>query len=136
MALHCSALVRDGDQQIGLLREAVSVLERSPARYELARALTDLGAAVRRAAHPSEAREELAASGVRRLKRVMLTGVDSLTPSERRVCEMAAGGLANKQIAQALFLTIKTIEMHLGRSYRKLEIRSRAELPPGLRKEA
>jgi DNA-binding NarL/FixJ family response regulator len=59
-------------------------------------------------------------------------GVEALTTSERRVCEMAASGMANKQIAQALFVTVKTIETHLHRSYQKLDVSSRAQLAAAL----
>jgi DNA-binding CsgD family transcriptional regulator len=51
-----------------------------------------------------------------------------LTPSERRVAALAAQGRSNPQIAQSLFLSLKTVEMHLGRTYRKLGIASRGEL--------
>ena len=60
------------------------------------------------------------------------TGVESLTPSERRVAEMAADNMTNKDIAQALFVTPKTVEVHLSNAYRKLGIRSRRELPAAL----
>ena len=56
------------------------------------------------------------------------TGVESLTASERRVAELAAEGRTNKQIAQALYVTLKTVELHLSNAYRKLGIRSRREL--------
>jgi DNA-binding CsgD family transcriptional regulator len=56
-------------------------------------------------------------------------GADSLTPSERRVVELAAAGGTNREIAQALFVTEKTVETHLGRSFRKLDISSRRQLP-------
>jgi DNA-binding CsgD family transcriptional regulator len=59
----------------------------------------------------------------------MLTGLAALTPSERRVAEMAADNMTNKDIAQALFVTPKTVEVHLSSVYRKLEISSRAQLP-------
>ena len=59
-------------------------------------------------------------------------GVDALTPSERRVAGLAAEGLANAEIAQALFVTVRTVEMHLSAAYRKLEISSRAELSRAL----
>ena len=73
------------------------------------------------------AREELAATGVR-VRRDAQSGVDSLTPSERRIVERAAAGASNREIAQALFVTVKTVEMHLGHAYRKLGISSRNEL--------
>jgi DNA-binding CsgD family transcriptional regulator len=78
------------------------------------------------------ARDELEATGARRTDRALLGGVDALTPSERRVARLAADGLSNREIAQALFLSRKTIEMHLGRAYRKLDIGSRADLGAAL----
>jgi DNA-binding CsgD family transcriptional regulator len=136
------------------LREAVAHLERSPARLELARALVSLGEALRRAGHRTESREplrdgyelarqcgagalaelartELRASGVR-LRREALSGAESLTASERRIAEMAADGASNPEIAQALFLTVKTVESHLSHAYRKLDIAGRAQLPEAL----
>jgi DNA-binding CsgD family transcriptional regulator len=62
----------------------------------------------------------------------MLSGLDALTPSERRVAEMAADNMTNKDIAQALFVTPKTVEVHLSSVYRKLQISSRAQLPDAL----
>jgi DNA-binding CsgD family transcriptional regulator len=62
----------------------------------------------------------------------MRTGVDALTPSERRVAELAADNLTNKEIAQALYVTPKTVEVHLSSAYRKLEISSRGELARAL----
>ncbi len=59
-------------------------------------------------------------------------GVDDLTPSELRIAELAASGLSNPQIAQRLFVTVKTVEMHLSRGYRKLGIGSRGALPQAL----
>ena len=56
-----------------------------------------------------------------------------LTPSEQRVAAMAADGMTNRDIAQALFVTQKTVEMHLGNVYRKLGVRSRTALPAALR---
>jgi len=139
---------------IQLLREASELLEVSPARLEYARALVDLGAALRRAGarhgsrHPlaaglelaehcgadglaATARQELAASGVR-VRRPALGEADELTASERRICNMASEGLSNAEIAQALFVTVKTVEMHLTRSYRKLGIHKRVELAAAL----
>jgi DNA-binding CsgD family transcriptional regulator len=137
-----------------LLDEAVELLEGSEARLERARALAALGAALRRdnqrtaarerllaaldLAHrcgspPVEklAREELAALGTRP-RRALVAGPDALTASEARVAAMAAEGLSNKQIAQALFVTPKTVETHLSRSYTKLGISSRRDLPAAL----
>jgi DNA-binding NarL/FixJ family response regulator len=52
----------------------------------------------------------------------------TLTETERRVAELAAAGLTNKEAAQQLFLAVKTVEANLARAYRKLGITSRAEL--------
>jgi DNA-binding CsgD family transcriptional regulator len=56
------------------------------------------------------------------------SGVDALTPSERRVCQLAAEGHSNPEIAQALFVTRRTVESHLASAYRKLGISSREGL--------
>ena len=148
------ALAGDAGERVERLREAVDLLGRSPARLELARASIDLGAALRRAGRRADAREplragyelarecgadtlaevarrELAASGVR-IRRARVTGADSLTPSERRIAEMAAGGASNAEIAQALFVTVKTVEMHLTHAYRKLGIAGRNDLARSL----
>ena len=143
-------MIRGGDEGLELLREAVAELERSPAKRELAVSLVELGAALRRrgervaareplrraldladagglVAIAARAREELTVSGAR-VRRPALTGLDSLTPSERRIADLAARGLSNPEIAQTLFVTVKTVEMHLGNAYRKLDIHSRREL--------
>jgi ATP/maltotriose-dependent transcriptional regulator MalT len=57
------------------------------------------------------------------------TGTEELTPSERRVAELAAAGLSNRDIAGALFISPKTVETNLARVYRKLDIHSRVQLP-------
>ncbi|HEU5063694.1 MAG TPA: AAA family ATPase [Solirubrobacterales bacterium] len=142
------------EQGIDDLREAVATLEGSTARLELAKALMALGTALRLARKPSEAREplrqalelagacsadavverardELRAAGVRP-RREALGGVESLTPSERRVATMAAEEMTNREIAQALFVTPKTVEVHLSNAYRKLEIRNRRQLAGAL----
>jgi DNA-binding CsgD family transcriptional regulator len=77
------------------------------------------------------ANEELAATGARPRK-ILQTGLASLTASERRVAQLAAEELSNKEIAQALFVTVKTVEVHLSNVYRKLEIGSRRQLPAAL----
>jgi DNA-binding CsgD family transcriptional regulator len=154
ISLRALGLVEGGRTGDGLLREAVDVLAQSPARLEHARALVDLGAALRRGNSRSEARqllrqglelahqcgasalvtranEELAATGAH-ARTILLSGLDALTASERRVAQMAAGDQSNKEIAQALFVTVKTVEQHLGRVYRKLDIGSRRELAAAL----
>jgi DNA-binding CsgD family transcriptional regulator len=62
----------------------------------------------------------------------MRSGTDSLTASERRVCEMTAGGMSNPEIAQALFVTRATVESHLHSAYRKLDLTSRKQLAAAL----
>ena len=81
------------------------------------------------------ARTELYAAGGRP-KRSSLSGPDSLTPSERRVAELAADGQGNREIAQTLFVTPRTVEFHLTSVYRKLGISSRAGLAESLRRSA
>jgi DNA-binding CsgD family transcriptional regulator len=150
IALRARALLRSGEPRIDGLREAVDVLARSPARLEHARALVDLGAAVRRTGRRVEARElltdaldrchacrahvlaarcleELHAAGARP-RRERLSGVEALTASERRVAQLAADGLSNREIAQALSITTKTVETHLRRAYGKLDITHRTQL--------
>jgi DNA-binding CsgD family transcriptional regulator len=154
ISLRALGLIEGGSIGEGLLRESVDVLADSPARLEHARALIDLGAALRRANSRSEARkhlregvelahqcgasalvtrgnDELAATGAHP-RSVMLSGLESLTASERRVAQMAAEEASNKEIAQALFVTVKTVEVHLSRVYRKLDIESRRQLAGAL----
>jgi len=68
------------------------------------------------------ARDELARARGRR------GDPERLTPSEQKVCELAAAGLRNQEIAARLFLSDKTVEANLTRAYRKLGVRSRAQL--------
>ena len=65
-------------------------------------------------------------------RRAVVAGVASLTPSERRVATMAVDGLSNPEIAQALFVSLNTIETHLKHAYAKLRIHSRAQLRDAL----
>jgi ATP/maltotriose-dependent transcriptional regulator MalT len=143
-----------GDAGIALLEQAVELLERSDMTLERAWALHDLGHALRRAgrtvvareplrravddanrigaARLAElAREELLAAGARP-RRDALSGPGSLTPSERRVAGLAADGLSNREIAETLWVTRKTVELHLGKAYGKLGIRSRKDLAEAL----
>jgi DNA-binding CsgD family transcriptional regulator len=141
----------DGIEQ---LEEACALLEQAPARLEHAKALAALGATLRRARKPTEAREplrraleladvcgarpladavraEIYATGARP-RSTALRGVGALTPSERRVADLAAGGQTNRDIAQTLYVTPKTVEVHLSSTYRKLGIASRRELAGAL----
>jgi DNA-binding CsgD family transcriptional regulator len=155
IALRTLGLIEGDEAGLERLREALAVLEPSPARLEYARTLTDYGAALRRTNRRAEAREplrealdwarragalaiakrahaELEATG-EKLGPVLAAGVQSLTPSERRIAGLAADGLTNRQIAQNLFLSVKTVESHLRGAYRKLDIGSRGELGPALK---
>jgi DNA-binding CsgD family transcriptional regulator len=77
------------------------------------------------------AREELLATGARP-RRIRLSGLDALTASERRVARLAAGGRSNREIAESLYVTRRTVETHLSHAYQKLDIESREELSAAL----
>jgi DNA-binding CsgD family transcriptional regulator len=154
IALRAAGLVAGGQRGEDLLREAVEVLAGPDTRLERARALADLGAVLRRsnrrvesrhmlrqavdAAHrvgaeplAGRAETELRATGAKP-RRVMLTGLEALTASERRIAELAAEGLSNSQIAQTLFVTSRTVEGHLTHVFQKLDVNARTELPAAL----
>ena len=78
-----------------------------------------------------QAGSELAATGARP-RTFLQTGLETLTASERRVAQMAAQDMTNKDIAQALFVTVKTVEVHLSNVYRKLGLKSRRQLGDAL----
>ena len=136
------------------LADAADLLADTPARLEHARTLVEHGAALRRANTRTEARSrlrqgldlahrlgaqalveqagsELAATGARP-RTFLQTGLETLTASERRVAQMAAQDMTNKDIAQALFVTVKTVEVHLSNVYRKLGLKSRRQLGDAL----
>jgi DNA-binding CsgD family transcriptional regulator len=150
-ALRVRALLAPSGEMVELAREAVDVLAGSELRVAHARGLIDLGAALRRGGHRRDAREplregldlanrcgsvvetdramdELRATGARP-RRPAVSGVDSLSAQERRIAAMAANGQSNREIAEALFLTRRTVEMHLTGAYRKLDVSGRADLP-------
>jgi len=154
ISLWASGLVEGGETGLDLLAEAVKTLERSQSPIELARALADYGGILRRAgrrvqartqlelaldlAHhcgarriANHARDELIAAGAKP-RRDAITGRDALTAGELRVARLAAEGLTNREIAQALFITTKTAKAHLSRVYRKLSITRRGQLPGAL----
>ena len=153
-ALRVRALLAPSGEMAELAREAVDVLSGSELRLAHARALIDLGAALRRGGHRRDAREplregldlanrcgsaletdraldELRATGARP-RRPAVRGVDSLSPQERRVATLASEGLSNREIAEALFLTRRTVEMHLTGAYRKLDVSGRVDLTAAL----
>ena len=149
-ALRTMAAASPDSDSVALLTEAVAILEASPAQLELAHALADLGSELSRAGRRREGRDaerraiELAGrcgavglveaaraelqAGPGRRARLELTGPEALTPAERRVCWQAAQGRTNREIAQALFVTEKTVERHLSSAYQKLRIRSRFQI--------
>ena len=154
VAKRAAGIVAGGERGGLLLRQAIDALERGDAKLERARASADLGAMLRRRNRRTEAREllrealdaargagarplaeyaetELRATGARP-RRVVLSGLDSLTASERRVAEFAGQGLSNREIAQTLFVTARTVEGHLTSVFRKLQVDSRDELPAAL----
>jgi DNA-binding CsgD family transcriptional regulator len=154
ISLRACGLVEGGETGLELLGEAVKTLEGSQSPLEFARALSDYGAALRRAGRRVQARTELERAldlahrcGARRIanqaraeliaagakpRRDAITGRDALTASELRVARLAADGLTNRDIAQALFITTKTAKAHLSRVYRKLEITRRGQLATAL----
>jgi DNA-binding CsgD family transcriptional regulator len=154
VTLRAAGLVEGGERGLDLLAEAVTVLERSQAPVELARALTDHGAALRRAGQRASARAQLERGldlahhwGARRIagqaraelvaagakpRRDAITGRDALTASELRVARLAAVGKTNREIAQELFITTKTASAHLSRAYRKLDVTRRNQLAEAL----
>jgi DNA-binding CsgD family transcriptional regulator len=150
VALRAAARLAGPDDAHRYLTEAVKLLGDGPGRLELARTLAALGelqrrdgdratarATVRRAAEVAlecraRALSDRLTAGLTtqggRPPRLRVTGVPALTPSERRVARLVADALTNRQIAERLFVTEKTVEAHLSRAFRKLEVRSRAQL--------
>ena len=154
IGLRAVGIIAGGTEGVELLRDAVATLGDTPARLAHARALVDLGAALRRLNHRKEARDplregtelaqrcgatvlahrgqaELITTGARP-RQLARSGVEALTPSERRVARLAADGLSTPEIAQQLFVTINTVETHLRHAYLKLDIHSRDQLPAAL----
>jgi DNA-binding CsgD family transcriptional regulator len=154
VTLRSAGVVVGGNEGEALLREAVATLQTAGVGLEQARALVELGALLRRDNRRREAREllrdgldlahragarpladraatELRATGAKP-RRAPLTGVEALTASERRVAELAAQGLTNREIAQALFVTARTVEGHLTRTFQKLDLRSRDDIAGAL----
>jgi DNA-binding CsgD family transcriptional regulator len=150
VALRALGTARGGQRGIQLLSEAAATLRDARSPVEQGRALFELGASLRRGGARAEAREhlrrcldlahrygaialadqareELLVAGARP-RRDALRGRDALTSSELRVARLAAEGRTNKEIAQLLFITQRTVETHLTSGYAKLGIRSRRDL--------
>ena len=151
VALQAVSLAETGERRLRAAHESVTVLAASPARLEHARAMCDLGMALRQARRrveargplrealdlalrcggariASQAREELVLAGARP-RRDRISGRDALTAAELRVARLAAEGKTNREIAEHLFLTARTVETHLTRTYGKLGVTSRGQLP-------
>jgi len=149
MALRCHGLLKAAAGEraaaIDLLERAIDGHRRLPMPFEEARTRLLLGSVLRRAGHRSDARRELETSreifsrlgtpiqdrqasaelhslgGRRRLG-------EELTPVEQQIAGLVATGQTNREVAAATFTSVRTVESHLGRIYRKLGIRSRTEL--------
>lgn len=154
IALRTAAALADDDRRVGLLADAADAMRESPSLLERLHIDAELGRALGRTGRRDDARallrsvlqrademqvepvaelalNELRAMGARP-RRAAFTGVGALTPAEQRVAQLAAGGLTNRQIAQELFVSGKTVQTHLAHVYRKLDISSRQDLPAAL----
>jgi DNA-binding CsgD family transcriptional regulator len=153
-ALRATAAAAPPDKRIPLLEQACDILSESPAKLEHARALVDLGGALRRANRRAEARRplslavdlahrggmrlisrraktELLAAGARP-RRDLISGPGALTPAEYRIAALAAAGHGNRDIAEQLYITLRTVETHLTHVFRKLDITTRSQLPTAM----
>jgi DNA-binding CsgD family transcriptional regulator/tetratricopeptide (TPR) repeat protein len=150
VALQRRAFTESGDQALETLKEAVDVLSDTEASVHLARARAGLGRCLRRSGRRADARdhlrvgldlayrggatglvveirEELAAAGGRP-RRPLVTGVESLTPTELRIARLASNSLSNRDIAEQIFVSTSTVAWHLRNVYRKLEVESREQI--------
>lgn len=136
MTLRLLAAASPAPRRTELLAEAVAALHDSGDAYELARAVADQSAAVRAAGDPERARhlDRKAQLLARRWTSgtPLPTPADTppedvpetqLTSAERRVAELAADGYTNREISRKLYVTISTVEQHLTRIYRKLNVK-------------
>ena len=144
------ALLSEGDDAEELYREAIARLRRTSIRVQLARAHLLYGEWLRRERRRLDAREqlrtahelfrdfgveafaerarlELQATGERARKRTVDT-LDQLTPQETQIARLAAEGHTNREIAARLFISASTVEYHLRKAFRKLDVKSRTQL--------
>ncbi|MFI2435502.1 AAA family ATPase [Streptomyces sp. NPDC018693] len=156
ISLRVLAAAARPSQRGALLKNATAVLEHSGDRLQLAQALAELAATHLRAGRDTTAHAlvdravrlayecgapavaerikdmlptRLAPAGARDVARTRVPAVDLLSPAERRVASLAAGGLSNKEISARLGVTVSTVEQHLTRTFRKLGVRARGDLP-------
>jgi DNA-binding CsgD family transcriptional regulator len=150
LAARARALVGDGADAEAGYHDAIDHLAQTSARVDLARTHLLFGEWLRRAKRRTDAREhlqlahdmfldmgadgfaeraaaELAATGARARRRTPATSLD-LTPQEARVADLATEGASNSEIAAQLFLSASTVEYHLRKVYRKLNVTSRTQL--------
>lgn len=150
IALTVAGALARGARGIDLLEQAQATLAAIPCALEHTRALVELGATLRRERQRSAARaplrqaleqaarlgavpladralDELRATGAHP-RRETMQGAGSLTPTEKRIAELASRGLSNRAIADKLVITPKTVEWHLGRIYSKLSVAGRGDL--------
>ncbi|MEU4981251.1 LuxR C-terminal-related transcriptional regulator [Streptomyces sp. NPDC021969] len=155
-ALRVLATTKALKERQELLHRALDVLQGSDDRHELARVLADLGHVHQHLGNPGKARtfarrawrvakdcgaqtlqrslhwaEQRPGPTAERPEQGPTEGVDSLTEAEHRVATLAAHGHTNREIATRLFITVSTVEQHLTRVYRKLDVRHRQDLPSG-----
>ena len=154
VALRAAGCLEGGERGVQLLEQSLNELQHDDAALERARTLVELGSMLRRTNQKAAARgplragldlayrcgaerlaaratDELRASGARP-RRHAVSGPDALTSAEARVVHMAADGMSNREIAQSLFVTAKTVENQLGFAYNKLGVRSRDQLHSAL----
>ncbi|MGW6278378.1 LuxR C-terminal-related transcriptional regulator [Kribbella sp. NPDC055071] len=150
IAARCQALLTDGKHAEAFYVEAIQRLGKTRIAIELARAHLLYGEWLRRErrrldarkelrvahdlfcgfgmdAFAGRARAELEATGGRARKRSADTLAD-LTPQEAQIARLAAAGSTNREIATQLFISPSTVEYHLHKAFRKLEVRSRTQL--------
>ncbi len=155
IAARSHALLVDDGRAEDLYAEAIERLGRTRVAVDLARAHLLYGEWLRRQTRRADARKglriahemftdfgmeafaerariELQATGERARKRTPET-VDQLTPQESQVSRLAAQGHTNREIAAQLFISPHTVEYHLRKAFRKLDIKSRAQLADHLR---